>query len=104
MALLPFTAALSKKGFMKLKLSFEARNERDAALLRRPLVYYAQCFAADASASAQVPPWVKDLTSHLRVVVTGRRMVVVAMIFSHCDRCLVVERDSDGCIPYGGMV
>ena len=71
-----FTASLSKKGFLKLKLSFDARNERDAALLRRPLVYYAQRFAADASAQTRVPSWVKDLTAHLRVVVKGRTVTV----------------------------
>lgn len=71
-----FAASLSKKGFLKLKLSFDARNERDAALLRRPLVYYAQRFAADASASDRVPPWTKDLTAHLRVAVKGRTVTV----------------------------
>lgn len=71
-----FMASLSKKGFLKLKLSFDVRNERDAALLRRPLVYYAQRFAADASRQSRVPSWAKDLTSHLRVVVKGKTVTV----------------------------
>lgn len=70
-------ARLSRKGFLKLKLEFEAHDEREATLLRRPLIYHAQCFAAEArKPSAVVPDCFKDLLAHFRVGGKNGRVTV----------------------------